>query len=239
MKNQPSILVIDDEQIICDSCTRILSTEDYKVEININSNEGLQKALQNNYDLLLLDLNMAGMDGIQLLNKLRKEKPDMPVIIITGYPTKETKEVSKTLGVTDYILKPFKPNEILDPVKNVIKQLGLIEKKEKANESKQPRNLNWNPSEKRFWFLKNGWMQKGTGEFVRVGGHLPVFLNESVSSVKTVGVNDKIYRGFPVAEIKFGNEVNIIIPSPVSGEIIRINNEIPEMIIEFAERAGQ
>lgn len=225
MKNKPSILVIDDEQIICDSCSRILSTEDYKVEININSNDGLQRALQNNYDLLLLDLNMAGMDGMQLLNKLRKEKPDMPVIIITGYPTKETKEVSKTMGVTDYILKPFKPNEILDPVKNVLKQLGITEKKE-ASESKQPRVLKWNPAEKRFWFLKNGWMQKGTEDLVRVGGHLPVFLNEDVTSIKTADVNDKIYRGFPVAELKFGNDVNIIIPSPVSGEIVSINKEL-------------
>ena len=55
MKNQPSVLVIDDEQIICDSCNRILSNEDYKVETNTNPNEGYQKAITNNYDLLLLD----------------------------------------------------------------------------------------------------------------------------------------------------------------------------------------
>ena len=127
MKNQPSVLVIDDEQIVCDSCHRILENEDYKVETNTNPTEGYNKAIANDYDLLLLDLNMSGLDGMKLLTKLRKDKPELPVIIITGYPTKETREESKKLGVNNYVLKPFKPNEILEPVKSIISnQQSLI-----------------------------------------------------------------------------------------------------------------
>ena len=122
MEKHPSILVIDDEQVVCDSCYRILSNEDYQVYTNTNPIEGYQKALNNNYDLLLLDLCMDKMDGIQLLKKLRHIKSDMPVMIITGYPSKETKEESTNLGVLNYISKPFQPSEIVEPIKSFFEQ---------------------------------------------------------------------------------------------------------------------
>jgi CheY-like chemotaxis protein/uncharacterized protein YecE (DUF72 family) len=226
MKNNPSVLVIDDEQIICDSCNRILTNENFKVETNTNPNEGYKQAIANDYDLLLLDLNMAGMDGMQLLSKLRKDKPELPVIIITGYPTKETKEASKNLGVNNYILKPFKPNEILDPVKRILNSIGLTVKKEEITEKKKEKPASFNPSEKNFRFLKNGWLQKGQENYLRVGGLLPVYITDPCSSIKTAGLNEKIYRGFPVAELSFGNEIKITIPSPVSGEIMEVNKEL-------------
>jgi len=143
MEKHPSILVIDDEQVVCDSCYRILSNEDYQVYTNTNPVEGYQKALNNNYDLLLLDLCMDKMDGIQLLKKLRHIKSDMPVMIITGYPSKETKEESTNLGVLNYISKPFQPSEIVEPIKNffeqkIIPSKGLIHK---GKEEFQPKIL--------------------------------------------------------------------------------------------------
>lgn len=122
MENHPSILVIDDEQVVCDSCHRILTKEDYMVYTNTNPIEGYQKVLNNDYDLLLLDLCMDKMDGIQLLKKLRNVKTDMPVMIITGYPSEETKEESHNLGVLNYISKPFQPSEIVEPIKSFFKQ---------------------------------------------------------------------------------------------------------------------
>ncbi len=117
-----SILVIDDEPVVCESCHRILSLEDYNVDTNTNPISGYDQAITNNYDLIILDLVMKGMDGIQLLKKLRHIKSDMPVMIITGYPSKETKEESESLGVLNYILKPFQPWEIVDPIKSFFKQ---------------------------------------------------------------------------------------------------------------------
>jgi len=226
MKNQHSVLVIDDEQIICDSCNRILSSNELKVETNTNPIEGYENALKNDYDLLLLDLNMAGMDGMQLLNKLRKDKPELPVIIITGYPTKETKENSKNLGVSDYVLKPFKPEEIIDPVRSILNKIGLTETKESIIAKKQSKTLEWKATEKNYHFYKNGWLQKGTENYMRIGGQLPVFINEAVTSVKTLNANEKIYRGLPIAELDFGTDLKITIPSPVTGEIIDINQAL-------------
>ncbi|MBU1718151.1 MAG: response regulator [Bacteroidetes bacterium] len=226
MKTPHSVLVIDDEQIICDSCERILSNEDYKVDTLTNPVEGYQKALTNNYDLVLLDLNMAGMDGMQLLSKLKKDKPELPVIIITGYPTKETKEIAKSLGVNYYVLKPFMPSEILDPVKRIMHRLGLDEKKDSITNQQPAKSSDWRSGEKNYMFYMNGWLQKGTDSHVRVGGQLPVFINDAITSIKTVGVKEKIFQGFPLAEISFENDIKISIPSPVSGEVMNLNTEL-------------
>ena len=226
MKNQSSILIVDDEQIICDSCNRILTKEDYRVDTDTNPNNGYQKALANHYDLILLDLNMRDMDGIQFLTKLRKDKPDVPVIIITGYPTKETKEESKSLGVLNYILKPFKPSEILDPVNSVIKQTLQEQMKVIAKAEKKEKLLEWTSLHKNYFFYKNGWLQQSPNNYVRIGGHFPVLINEPISSIKLAEVNDEIFRGFPIAEISFANNTKVIIPSPISGKVVEINNEL-------------
>ena len=223
MENQSSILVIDDEQIICDSCNRILEKENYKVDTDTNPTEGIQKALTNNYDLILLDLNMRELDGIQFLMKLRKDKPDVPVIIITGYPTKETKEESKSLGVSNYILKPFKPNEILEPVNSIIKRSLQSQKKVVADTEIKEKLPVWDSLQKNYLFYKNAWLQQGNENIVRIGGQIPALKSEQITSIKTVGVNDEVFRGFPIAEINFADDNKIIIPSPVSGKVIEIN----------------
>jgi DNA-binding response OmpR family regulator len=226
MKTKQSVLVIDDEQIICDSCHRILSNEDVKVDTDTDAQGGYQKALENNYDLILLDLNMRELDGIQLLSKLRKDKPNVPVIIITGYPTKETKEESKVLGVANYILKPFKPNEILDPVKSILAKSDLLQKQDVIDSEKFTKQTGWVNFEKNLWFYKNGWLQKGTDKFVRVGGQFPVLLNEAIESIKLVESNEKIFRGFPIAEIHYANDIKVVVPSPVSGLVTEVNQEL-------------
>ena len=121
METPSSILIIDDEPNVCESCQRILSQEDFNVDTNINPISGYDQALANNYDLIILDLIMKDLDGLELLAKLREKKPDVPVIIITGYPSVESKKKSMNFGVLDYILKPFEPNEILEPIKNILK----------------------------------------------------------------------------------------------------------------------
>lgn len=224
MDKQHSILVIDDEQIICDSCHRILENENLKVESDTNPVIGIKKAIENNYDLILLDLNMPELDGIQLLNRLRKVKPDVPVIIITGYPNKESKEVSRNLGVNNYILKPFKPNEILEPVRQLIKLTSQTLIKEKAE--KDAKAGKWIASEQSYMFYQNGWLNKGSNNIVRIGGLHPVQMIENINSVKLEKVNDKVYTGLPVAELNYPNGINIFIPSPVTGKIVEVNNSI-------------
>ena len=107
MKTSPYILVIDDENHICESCDRIFSNAGYKVDTNINGTNGFRQALTNPYDAIILDLNLVESDGMKLLYGIRRRKPDVPVVIITGYPSEDSRRMSTTLGVVDYITKPF------------------------------------------------------------------------------------------------------------------------------------
>ena len=147
MKNQYSLLVIDDEPLICNSCHRILSKEHYIINTTMDPQKGLHQAISDKYDVIILDLKMDKMDGMKLLSEFRQKKPETPVIVITGYPSRETKEESNKLNVTNYILKPFLPEELLRSVNNILGQLVTPQKRTSGNKqqiSKKPKIENSN-----------------------------------------------------------------------------------------------
>ncbi len=226
MKTQSSVLVIDDEQIVCDSCHHILTNEGYKVETCTNPIEGYKNAINNNYDVILLDIIMGELNGLQLLDKLRVKKPDQPVIIVTGYPTTKSKEKSNNFGVLNYILKPFTPNEILSPVKNILEKINLSENNKPLKEEKLKKLSEWESIENNYWFYNSVWLQKGQKGHVRVGGQLQGYLNKHVKSISTPHVNDYIYRGLPIAEITLSNDTKHTIPSIVTGKIVELNTSL-------------
>lgn len=226
MDTQTSVLVIDDEQIVCDSCHRILTNEGYKVESYTNPKEGYKNAIDNDYEVIFLDLKMGELNGLQLLKELREKKPDQPVIIITGYPTKESKEESNDLGVLYYILKPFTPIEILDPVKNILDRISLAGGTQLVKEERLIELSEWKSIDNNYWFFNSGWLKKGQEGHVRVGGQLPVYLNEPVKSIRIPSINDYIYRGLPLAEITLSNDAKYTIPSVVTGKIIEVNTNL-------------
>ena len=86
MDTRPTVLVVDDEEVVCNSCDRILSDEGFLVETSADARRGLELAEANDYAVVLLDIRMKEMDGLEYLKRLRSKKPDIPVIMITGYP---------------------------------------------------------------------------------------------------------------------------------------------------------
>ena len=87
MADERKLLVVDDEEVVCQACRRIFSRQGFQVETNTDARQGLVKATENDYAIILLDIKMPNMDGIQFLERLRQKKPDVPVLIITGYPS--------------------------------------------------------------------------------------------------------------------------------------------------------
>jgi len=130
-KRKASILVVDDEKIIHESCGRILREEGYEVETALSGQEALQKLKERQYDLVLTDIRMPGMDGIETLEKMKEEIPDITVVMFTGYSSVETARGSMKLGAFDYLPKPFTPEELLAVVKKA------IEKEIKAREERE------------------------------------------------------------------------------------------------------
>lgn len=112
------LLFIDDEDIVLKSCRRIFAGGDYKIDTAPSGEEGLAMALATNYDVVVTDLKMPGMGGIEVLKTLRKERPELVVVVFTGYANIETAREALKNGAFDYIPKPFTPEEILDVVQN-------------------------------------------------------------------------------------------------------------------------
>ncbi len=110
------ILVVDDEDIVRTSCSRTLSPEGYEVRLAKNGVEGLKMASEERFDLVLTDLKMPDMDGIEVLRIIKEKWPETAVIIVTGYQTVDTAVKAIKLGAYDYIEKPFTPDALLSAV---------------------------------------------------------------------------------------------------------------------------
>ena len=115
------ILVIDDEDIVRLSCSRTLVPEGYELKMAKNGPEGLKLLEEETFDLVLTDLKMPNMDGIEVLANIKGKWPATDVVIVTGYQTVETAVKAIKLGAFDYIEKPFTPDALIATVSNVFK----------------------------------------------------------------------------------------------------------------------
>ena len=125
MVSSPRILVVDDERIVCESCQRILDEEGYEVEIALSGQDAFAKMKESPFDIVITDLKMPGIDGMDVLKHFQKEYPETIVIMITGFSTVETAVEAMKLGAFDYIPKPFTPDEVSVVVKKAIEKRAL------------------------------------------------------------------------------------------------------------------
>ena len=120
MADSHALLVVDDEEVICQACRRIFSRQGFKVDTNTDARQGLALATSKDYEIILLDIKMPNMDGIQVLEQLRHAKLEVPVLIITGYPSIPNAAAAMRLGACDYVTKPFTSEEITSAVQRVL-----------------------------------------------------------------------------------------------------------------------
>jgi DNA-binding response OmpR family regulator/flavodoxin len=107
-----NILVIDDEVAVNNNIRKILAKNDYQVDQAVTKNEALEKIGSHPYKLILLDLKIPGVKGLELLKAIRDNSPEAKVIMITGYASIETAVEATRMGAVDYLPKPFTPDEI-------------------------------------------------------------------------------------------------------------------------------
>jgi CheY-like chemotaxis protein len=113
------LLVVDDEGIVLESCRRVLETEGYGVSLAKAADEALEVIEKEDFSLLLLDLKMPVHDGIYLMRELKQRKKDVPIIVMSGYSTKETIEEADMMGANLFLPKPFTPEELLEAIRKV------------------------------------------------------------------------------------------------------------------------
>jgi len=113
------ILVLDDEKDACDLIERILSSA-HTVNTFTEEQDAIDFAKHGDVDLAILDIKLKTMSGVDVLEKLKKDNPDLKAIMLTGYPTVETARRSLTLGAHEYLVKPIDIDELEQKVKKVL-----------------------------------------------------------------------------------------------------------------------
>ncbi|MGB9907141.1 MAG: sigma-54-dependent transcriptional regulator [Candidatus Saccharicenans sp.] len=127
MNSNALIHLIDDEPIIHDVLGQILEAEGYTVEISASGEEALPKFEEQKFDLVLLDLLMPGMNGLEVLKQIKRFDPEAMVIIITAYASVESALAAIKKGAYDYIQKPFKNDELLMTIRRALEHRRLQE----------------------------------------------------------------------------------------------------------------
>jgi excisionase family DNA binding protein len=110
---RPRVLVVDDEAAIRDLLSKTLALAEYDVDLAQDGRHALERLRMIPYDLLITDLKMPGIDGLSVIREARRLKPDIPVIIITGFSTEASAIEAVNLGVSGYLTKPFRVPRVL------------------------------------------------------------------------------------------------------------------------------
>jgi DNA-binding response OmpR family regulator len=118
------ILVVEDERRLAQLLRRVLGEERHNVDITHDGNEGLDLALSGTYDLIILDLMLPSIDGMEVCRDLRKERIDTPVLILTARGAVEDRVAGLNAGADDYLIKPFAVDELLARVNALLRRRG-------------------------------------------------------------------------------------------------------------------
>jgi len=237
------ILAVDDEEIILDSFRKILVLDGYNVDTVETGQEALGLIQKHNYDFVFTDLKMPEMDGVDVCKSVKHLRPDIDVIIITGYASVDTAVETMKYGAMDYVQKPFTEDELLAMVKKFLikrqdrinKQLKskvhIINEKETAGkdavEFAIPGGVFISPSHSWARINESGEVSVGIDDFARkLIGH--------IDGIELPNLGMAVKKGQPLFNVKQGT-YSIPFMSPISGKVNKVNRALLDSLelLEF------
>ncbi len=225
MVENHAILLVDDEEVICQACRRIFSRQGFSVDANTDARQGLHMAQERDYEIILLDIKMPNMDGIQFLEQLRKTRPEVPVLIITGYPSIPNAAAAMRLGACDYVTKPFTSEEITSAVQRVLATRRLLEGNGEGDEAA---TLEMMSAESQVLFWGESWFRMEVDGSACVGAVLPGFHGVMPATLRLPRIGEVVYQGLPMASVTLPNAPPILVAAPVSGVVMAVNDSLPK-----------
>jgi CheY-like chemotaxis protein/glycine cleavage system H lipoate-binding protein len=240
-KPKARILAVDDESIVLDSFRKILVVAGYSVDTVLTGPEALALVRKNPYDFVFTDFKMPDMDGVEVTKAVKHLRPDVDVVMITGYASIESAVETMKHGAMDYVQKPFAEDELVSLVdKLVIRRQARLEKEiepaihlvtPKVGVSESPHEVNVPAGV----FVSNAhsWVGLHMNGLVRLG--IDDFTQKTIGRIDAVDLPAKgaeIRRGETLFTLRYGNH-RLAVPSPVSGKVATVNGELrdrPELI---------
>ena len=138
MRTNPRILIIDDEPLICRNCAKILSKSDYEVRYALNGYDALKMMDENRFQVVITDLKMNRLGGMEVLARVKENYPDVQVIVITGYASVASAVEVMKMGACDYLPKPFTPHELRAVVSQALEQREIFLQNHRLIKRKKP-----------------------------------------------------------------------------------------------------
>jgi CheY-like chemotaxis protein/glycine cleavage system H lipoate-binding protein len=228
------ILCVDDEEVILDSFRKILVLDGYSVDTVTRGQEALKLIQSHHYDFLFTDLKMPEMDGVEVTKSVKHLRPDIDVIIITGYASVETAVETMKYGAMDYVQKPFTDEELLAFVKKaLIKRQDRIQKQIKPKvhithlaDAKSSMMCEFAIPGGVFISQGHCWVSMEQNGNVKVGiDDFAKKLIGKIDSIEFPNLGMVVKTGQPLFTIKQGNK-SITFNSPVSGKVIKLNKPL-------------
>ncbi|HEX9652413.1 MAG TPA: response regulator [bacterium] len=235
---QAKILAVDDEGIVLDSFRKILVLAGYAVDTVETGVEAIGLVQKNEYDFVFTDLKMPDMDGLDVTKAVKHFRPDVDVIMITGYATIESAVDAMKFGALDYVQKPFTEDELVEFVnKSLIRRHAKLEKLLRPkvhlvtpSSGEEASEHVFNVPAGLFISPEHAWVGIEMTGAVRVG--IDDFAQKIVGHIETIELPKKgrqVKKGEPLFTIK-QNSHSLTFPSPISGEITSINTELRDHI---------
>jgi CheY-like chemotaxis protein/glycine cleavage system H lipoate-binding protein len=228
------ILCVDDEEVILDSFRKILVIDGYSVDTVTNGKEALGLIQSHHYDFVFTDLKMPEMDGVEVTKAVKHLRPDIDVVIITGYATVETAVETMKYGALDYVQKPFTDDELLAFVKkSLIKRQDRIQKQLRPKvhithlaDTKGSMMLEFAIPGGVFISPGHCWVSMEQDGNARVG--IDDFAKKLIGKIDSIdfpNLGMVVKTGQPLFTIKQGNK-SLTFNSPISGKVIKISKPL-------------
>ena len=215
MSGKARIMVVDDELPVCRSVSKALEREDYMVEMALSAEEALKKSKESAYDVIITDLMMPGLSGMDLLKVIQGEAPDTRVIMITGYPSIATAVEALKRGAFDYIPKPFTPDELRSLVSRALASRLYHGK----DEIQPPPGI--------YCIPENSWMRMDEKHDAVIGIH-DAFLRaiKTITGIELPKPGDMRYQGEACIRVADAEGHIHRVWTPLSGKVIATNTEV-------------
>lgn len=234
------ILAVDDEEIILDSFRKILVLAGFSVDTVERGSEALTLIQKNEYDFVFTDLKMPEMDGVEVAKAVKHLRPDIDVIVITGYATIETAVETMKYGAMDYVQKPFTEDELVEFVnKSYIKRQDRLERQVKPkihlvtpSSGQSTSKHEFNVPAGIFISRNHTWVNVGLDGMARVG--VDDFAQKILGKIDEVELpkeGQDVKKGDLLFKIKQG-EQSVQFLAPIAGKVSTINEDLLTQTIE-------
>ncbi len=223
MSEQSDILLVEDEPVVVNAASRILSSEGFTVDEVPAAEQALKKLHQGSYKLIISDLMLPGISGIELIKKAKNLNAAIPIIIITGYAMLENAVKSFKAGAFDFIPKPFDFEELLGVVYRAMNHIEMMRRSTQIH----PPSGGEQRKGKYYFLGEHSWAKiDATGMTTfGVGETFPGRMG-TIQQVEFPLINSEVWQGNLCVRITSQQQLVNMVWAPLSGKVVEINQEV-------------